>query len=565
LFDSGAAAYWAAPITSQMHTQPLLILIRSLSFLLAAGGVAAQLQQANQGSALAGKVLDANTSQPVRMARVVLRPEASSTPPVGTDTDDSGNFKIDNLEAGRYRLIATRSGYLRQEYGAKLAERAGTVLELHPGQHLTDFVLRLTPQASVTGRVTDPSGEPVAGANVQAMRFKYSNGRPQLSLTKGSLSNDLGEYRIFGLSPGRYFISAVGPSRIDSAAPASSGSEEEGLAPTFYPSATDPAAGAPIEISGGQNAQGIDFRLIRTPVVHVRGMLVNTAGARPGRTMIRLLPRNSGMFGIVAGKFTSQIGAKGEFELTQVPTGSYVLSAESYEGDSRFSARQLVDVGRSGIDGIRLTITPGVTLTGSIIVEGQKPPDFARVRIRLLPLNNAMFEGLDTQVAANGAFALPHVAPENYRLAVLNIPAGLYLKSIRIVDREAINAGITVTDGGLGAPVEIVLSDHGGKVAGSVITAQQQVAPGALVVLVPVTEGEPRPELLHQTTSDQGGAFSLKGIAPGKYRVFAFEALEDPGICMDPEFMKNIADKGQALEVEEKGSAAVQLLVIPIG
>jgi len=540
-------------------------LVRSLSCLLGGGLAAAQSQQVlDQASVLAGQILDANTNRPVRMASVILRPEAPSVQPVGTTTDDGGNFTISNVQSGRYRLTVTRSGYLRQEYGAKLAEQAGTLLELQHGHHLGDLILRLTPHAVVSGRVIDDSGEPVASANVQAMRFKFSNGRRQLYLARGSLTNDLGEYRIFGLSPGRYFIRAVA-TRLDSAPTATISPEEDGLVPTFYPAVTDPAFAAPLNISSGQNAHGIDIRLVRAPVARVRGVLANMAGGRPGRSMIRLIPRNSGMFGVVAERFTSQIGPKGEFELNRVPTGSYVLSAESYEGNNRFGARQLVDVGRSGLDGITLTMTPGVTLTGSVVVEGQNVPDLTRVRVRVLPRDNAMFEGLDTQVEPTGAFVLTHVVPDEYGFDVLNVPSGFYPKSIRIGNREVDSTGITVTDGGVGMPIEIVLSDHGGTVEGSVITNEQQVAPSALIVLVPEAEGDPRPDLLRQTTSDQGRTFSLKGIAPGKYRILAFESLEDPGVCMDPEFMKGVADKGQVLAIEEKRSVATQLSVIPIG
>jgi hypothetical protein len=323
-----------------------------------------------------------------------------------------------------------------------------------------------------------------------------------------------------------------------------------------------------LEVSGGQHLQGIDFRLIRVPVARVRGVVVNVAGARPGRTMIRLMPPNSGVFGIVAGKFTSRIGTQGEFELNQVPTGSYVLSAESYDGSNRFSVRQLVSVGRSGIDDVKLMITAGLTIAGSVRfaglppVEGQTLSNLAGMRVRLLPQDSVMFEGQDAQVSTDASFVLLQVPGGSYTMDVRNVPEGFYVKSIRIGDQEVLGTGFTVPEAGLGGRVEIILSDRGAKVAGLVADPQRQPAPGALVVLAPVAEGAPRPDLLRQTTSNEGGAFSLKGIPPGKYRIFAFESLEDPGICMDPEFVKSIVDKGQVLELEENGSAAVQLSLL---
>lgn len=536
-------------------------------FLLSAIVAAAQLpQSSDRFSTIRGEISAAGTGQPVPTVRVTLRPEQASRNPITGVSDDNGNFSIERIEPGRYRLIAVRNGYLRQEYGAKWPERAGTILSLQAGQQIADLVVRLTAQAVITGRVTDDRSEAVPNVNVQAMRYRFVNGRPQLLPSKGALSNDLGEYRIFGLAPGRYFVSAVAPgsSPAPPADPGTGGSQdvEQGFAPLFYLGATEQAGATPVEISGGQNLQGIDFRLVRVHLARVRGIVRNMTGSRPGRTMIRLMPPNSGMFGIIAGKFTSRIGPRGDFELTGVPVGSYVLSAESYEGRNRFSARQLLEVGATGSDGIKLVITAGSSLAGTIQTDAESRVNVSSVRVRLLPIDNVMFEGSVAPVLADGSFVFLHVAADSYTLDVRNLPPGFYLKSIRLRDQDVLGRGFTVPEGGAESNMQVLLSNHGGKVAGSVITADQQPASGAEVVLFPLAEVPPRPDLLRATTSDQQGVFSLDGIAPGKYRIFAFESLADPGTCFDPNFMKVVSDKGHTLELEEGGSAAVQLPII---
>ena len=124
-------------------------------------------------------------------------------------TDDHGNFVIKDVPAGSYRVFAVRNGYSRQEFGARSVGRPGTVINVRAGQTVPDISFRLTPAATVAGRVIDINGDPLAGVSVQALRSTYdATGKRQLQAVGVAKTNDLGEYRLYWMNPGRYYINA---------------------------------------------------------------------------------------------------------------------------------------------------------------------------------------------------------------------------------------------------------------------------------------------------------------------------------------------------------------------
>src|SRR5207237_2109676 len=192
-------------------------------------------------SALDGQVVNATTGQPLGKAALTLRRVDGRPGPPGVGgaarsysatSDTSGRFNIPGIEPGKYRLSATRTGFVALEYGARDYAQGGTTLALDPRQRMGDVTVRMTPNGVITGHVVDEDREPVAFLQVQAMRYRYSQGRKQLVPFGSANTNDIGEYRIFGLPPGRYYISvsarrSYAPNR---SAAAQQGPEEEYVA-----------------------------------------------------------------------------------------------------------------------------------------------------------------------------------------------------------------------------------------------------------------------------------------------------------------------------------------------
>src|ERR1700681_4247353 len=123
-------------------------------------------------------------------------------------TDNEGKLVFEDVAACRYTLSAEKARFGTTRYGARSNTSPGTQLNLAAGMELKSLTVKMAPQGVVAGKVLDQDGDPVASAQVQVMRFAYQRGRKQLLPGGGGQSNDLGEYRIGNLAPGRYYISA---------------------------------------------------------------------------------------------------------------------------------------------------------------------------------------------------------------------------------------------------------------------------------------------------------------------------------------------------------------------
>src|SRR5436309_3050351 len=155
-----------------------------------------------------GQVLNALTAEPLKRAQITMFKDEDAGIEHGTATDASGRFIVSDLDPGRYFLSANRNGFAPAQYGTHGANSAGTPLSLTPGQHIRDIVLRLTPHGVIAGRVLDEDGDPVARVQVNVMRYQSFRGKRQLVPRGWSMTDDLGEYRIFGLEAGKYYLSA---------------------------------------------------------------------------------------------------------------------------------------------------------------------------------------------------------------------------------------------------------------------------------------------------------------------------------------------------------------------
>ena len=156
-----------------------------------------------------GRVVRAGTGEPLKKAWVVLQKAEAREMPRAATTDADGKFVLTDIEPGRYRLVTRRNGYVTREHGQRAPDRPGVTLTLAPGQRLDDILFELIPAAVIAGRVYDEDGEPAAGVMVEVMRYLYARERRQLVAVERASTNDRGEYRIFGLEPGTYYVSAT--------------------------------------------------------------------------------------------------------------------------------------------------------------------------------------------------------------------------------------------------------------------------------------------------------------------------------------------------------------------
>jgi hypothetical protein len=520
-----------------------------------------------------GQVFNALTGDPLRKAHITLNRIAGgnmrsrNSADYGAASDAGGHFLIQDIEPGTYQMNATRNGFVALPYGATKPDGPMTPLSLSPGRHTRDIVFRLTPNGVITGRVLDEDGEPLQGVNVNAMRFRSMRGKRQLVPSMSGGTDDLGEYRLFGLAPGKYFLSAT-YRKQNMMMPAQDstpgGKPDEDYAPTYFPGTSDPTGAAPIDVAAGTVLSGIDVTLRKTRTVRVRGRVINTMGeGLPGRVMLRLMPRNMMYAGFTSQRMAQATrGNGGAFEFRGLTPGAYVLMAQWDDEGKNFMVRQPVDVGNENVNDVNVALTPGLLIKGQVRVDGTGEVAFGSLQIALEAQMSMMMGGASAMVKDDGSFEIENVAADNYRVNVHRLPGPFYVKSIRMGDADGLEKGLDLSRGG-GGSVEIVLSPNGGQVEGTVLDAKQQPSSVGTVVLVPDVRHRDQPQLFKVTGLNASGHFTIAGIAPGDYKLFAWQEIESDAY-QDPEFLKTYEVQGQSLTIREGGRENTQLKLIPV-
>ena len=354
-------------------------------------------------ASITGSVVTADTGQPVRHA--YLR-ATSGTLRGGraTVTDADGRYQLDGLPAGRYTITASKTGFVSVSYGQRRVLESGTPLEIADGETLKKVDLALPRGSVITGQVVDEVGEPLAGVSVRAMRHEYRQGERRLTIVGTDTSDDRGQYRIYGLAPGTYYVSAVARF-IDGGRGFRRGrgrgtqlvEQDMGYAPTCYPGVTTGAQAVPLTLGVSEEMTGISFGVQLVPTVRVTGVVLSPSGASTSRAAVSLVPDGEGQaFGGTL--LNAQTGTDGAFTVRNVPPGRYLAIARS--GGRRSAnplfAMQSITVDGQEIGGLIMMLAAGASVTGTVVFESSTLPaanDLSRVRVSTRALRALPFGG----------------------------------------------------------------------------------------------------------------------------------------------------------------------------
>jgi hypothetical protein len=261
------------------------------------------------------------------------------------------------------------------------------------------------------------------------------------------------------------------------------------------------------------------------------------------------------------GGASGMVKPDGAFEIHHVQPGSYYVVAMQNDmmgGRPQPLARAPVDVADQDVKGVVLQPQAPVEITGMVRAEGDQPVNSAAMRVMLTPAVGVPFNPPNAAVDESGNFQLPGVVPDHYHLGFYGTPENYYVRSARFGNEDALKSGLQVTAGG---KLEIVLAPGAAAVQG---VARQDDKPysGAFVLLAAEPYGPQTAHLRKFANSDQNGRFEFKGVAPGDYRLFAWQEPQMP-LPADAEALKPVESHAVKVAVREGATEQANVTVIP--
>jgi protocatechuate 3,4-dioxygenase beta subunit len=557
-------------------------------------------RQPKTGTArLRGRVMAVETGGPVRRAQVRI-----SGPDIGSKTaitDADGRFEFRDLPGGRFNVSATKSGFVTVQYGQLRPFESGKAIDLVDGQMMDKADIAMPRGGVISGRLIDEFGDPIADAVVNAMRSVWSGGRRRLQPTgRTSMTNDLGQFRIYGLSPGDYYVSAtfrggdMMAMEIAMAATMGGGATggptgsnpSSGYAPTYYPGTPNGAEAQKIAVAAGQEAQNTDFALLPVKLAKISGTVISSEGKPVEGSMINATPRNGDAAGMMMAG-AARTDKNGNFTLSNVAPGDYTLQSRALTimtsggGDNMtFSARiggsgdgsdseiasMPVSVNGDDLSGVILVTSKGASATGHLMFEGStKPNGLTSIRVSAVPVDAegpVMAFGGSGTVKADGAFELRGLSGTRLVRAA-NLPPGWMLKEVRVNSADITDTGMEFKAGEAIAGVEIVLTSKLTQISGTVTGAGSQ--PAKDYTLVVFSDDPQRWTLVNSrfvagTRPDQDGRFQVKNLPAGGYYAIAVEYLAQ-GEWNDPDVLERLKANATKFSLAEGETKTLELKI----
>jgi hypothetical protein len=555
--------------------------------------------------------------QLVQMARETVRNAQNEMKAV---TDALGQFTLRNVPAGPQNLQAELKGYFGTPEDGDYPETATQQFTVTAAQ-ASRVTVSMVPSGTISGRVVDQNRQPLSNRPVQYFIADYSTGSRRLLPLVGRLftTDDRGEYRLYELPPGEYYVAAEptpqpGGRVIVMGTPIPIGPGGEISVTTFYPGVMDPASAVAVDLRPGVELTGINIQMMTAVPAKISGRLTlavpastdtrtaavavmprATKGLTNAATRMPITPRDDGTFEIpnlppdiydliASYPMAAQTGWGPETPLSlATPTR---VTASPAAGSAWAFGRTTVDVRNSNMNNVAIVVSKGVDLKGRLLIDGK--PSAANIRISVQPESFGFSDydhvmsgtlraigGFEAPIAADGSFTIPRLPEGRYRFWVglrgmtpgrgaqaplPTLPETSYIADIRQGNVSVYDNGLVVGREPLN-PVEVLINTSSGNLEGTVLNAELKPAAAITVVLIPPENRRQNPALYPWARSDAQGRFTMMNLAPGRYTVFAWENTRS-GAYRNAEFLAKYFGRGTAVNIEAGARATASVNVI---
>lgn len=526
-----------------------------------------------------GVVVAADTGAPLRRAQVRVMP--SNAPGGGgvTQTDGQGRFEVKELAAGRYSISASRSGYVTAQFGQRAFNQPGTPVELADGQVLDKVTFALARGGAIAGRIVDDLGEPVAGAQVMVQRFIFTGGSRRLVGAGAEGGNDrtddLGQFRVFGLPPGEYYVLAM--LRAMDFMPINARIQDgpdNGFAATFYPGVASVAEARRITVRPGQDVPNASFALVTAPLGRIVGRVTSSSGEPLSNAMIMISARDESGFGW-PGIGGAQVRPDGTFQSSPLAPGSYsVFVQERNLPEGGEVARIDVQVNGDDVEDVLIVTGAGGVIRGRVVTDEGTLPPFrpSQVRISATPVEQSRMMGFGMRppmVKDDWTFEVTGVLQPvrmNAFVDAQGSSGGLWVPRHAWKDNvDVMDTSIDIGPGQVVEDVEIVFTQKKTEASGVITDDRGQPVTDAWVVVFPEdrdrwTSGS---RYVRPTRPDTNGKYTMRLTAYDGYRAVAVRSLED-GQWSDPEFLARALEHGMAFSIRDGESRLINLRLVEV-
>jgi carboxypeptidase family protein len=538
---------------------------------------------------ISGRVIAADTGRPVKRARVFV--SAAELPGGrGVLSDDGGAFELAELPAGRYTLSVSKSGFVAISYGQRRPLQAGTPIQLADGQQMKGVTMALPRGSVINGHVYDETGDAMPGVLVRVLRYQYLQGDRRLTPAGTAQTDDLGQYRVWGLMPGDYYVDAQSRINLNLGTPAGRGGRgggpggrgavpaagrggpgaptasaiagviagiaggnvaalfapddesQKAYAPTYYPGVSSVAEARPITVGLGQEAANIDFGLQLVHVARVSGHVTDTDGNTAWNGNVSLVgdTATSGRGGLGV-NYGSRIQWDGTFGIGNVPPGRYTLQARGTTGDTPQFASQPITVGEADIDDVSVLLTNSASITGVVAFPAgaTAAPDFSNLRVTAPATGTSIGGQPQGRVDKDGKFTIDGIAAGLHLIRPGGQLRGWTLKSVTIDGRDVTDTPIELRSGQTLQRVELAFTDKTNEINGTLKTDQGAPVTEYTVLAFSTDSTFWQPQSRHIATArpDQNGQFRIRGLPAGGYYLATVDPAQQ-GEWFEPAYLE---------------------------